>query len=589
MKKLSFLLLLIACFAFVSVEAYGQLDLGKGKDLIKKKDKKKDEKKTDTKQAKKTDESAAQKKESENVKSGDTGSDCDKLCKTLENNINGIEAAFEKKIDYSGYFNQAQANFDELEKKCPNTDISVLELRFRAIIGKIDEAEQPVAVNKDAMWKEHETFMQKFREDAYALYNMSVNPDYAVSNADGFYKQAVTLNYDTRKVLADSIVYKVWKPNELERGTIWNNYVWVAKKFWELYKEKADKEIEPFINECLRNALTSKNSGTDIAAGKNWAYSASTMVKAMYAINPESQTAAKYKKDADNLYAELRSRVGAKYFTSKLHEENAMKVVFSRKPITLKAEDPASFTNTFAAGDPIYAMGYFETDLTTSCSDRMTYWVNVYVDIPEYYTGVADFYASYPVTATNGKQSYVFAEIVTPMEANHQPECLDLMKGFKNLKPGKHVVQIDITRYNGNPMATGKFTLDCAFDGMAKLDAMIKPYEEKLIESVRMPKAAISNPALEQNMKNVLKEIYPDETPLRVVITDKDWTYERNAITGIIEFRYIGTTVAIKRANGECLLYDISFKQDYNGATYGDLWKYGVGGNQQIKCDNVMK
>lgn len=407
MKRLSFLLLLIACFAFVSLEAYGQLDLGKGKDLIKKKDKKKDEKKSETKDTKKTDDSTVQKKESENVKSGDTGSDCDKLCKTLEGNIDAIEKAYEKKKDYSGYFNQTQANFEELEKKCPNTDISVLELRFRAIMGKIDEAEQPVVVNKDAMWKEHETFMQKFREDAYALYNSSVNPDYAVSNADGFYKQAVALNYDTRKVLADSIVYKVWKPNELERGTIWNNYVWVAKNFWELYNEKVDKEIEPFINECLRNALNSKNSGTDIAAGKNWAYSASMMVKAMYAINPESQTAGRYKKDADNLYAELRGRIGAKYFTSKLHEENAMKVVFSKKPITIKAEDPASFTNTFNAGDPIYAMGYFETDLATSCSNRMTYWVNVFVDIPAYYTGTADFYASYPVTAVNGKQSYV--------------------------------------------------------------------------------------------------------------------------------------------------------------------------------------
>ncbi len=142
---------------------------------------------------------------------------------------------------------------------------------------------------------------------------------------------------------------------------------------------------------------------------------------------------------------------------------------------------------------------------------------------------------------------------------------------------------------NADVVASGSFMLECSVDGLSKWSQMILPFEDRLLEKMRMPKAVQSNHALETQMKNIWKEIYPDETPLRLVIIDKAWTIEKNEITGQIDYRWISTAIAVKRPDGDCYIYWISYKQDYAGGKYGELWKYGVGANERIKCENVNK
>lgn len=86
--------------------------------------------------------------------------------------------------------------------------------------------------DRQAMRQEHENFLQSLRKDAWEYYDMPVTMEYGTDNSATILRLAQTFDYYPRVVIADSICYKVYTPKELETGTIWQNFVWVAKTFW---------------------------------------------------------------------------------------------------------------------------------------------------------------------------------------------------------------------------------------------------------------------------------------------------------------------------------------------------------------------
>lgn len=447
--------------------------------------------------------------------------------------------------------------------------------------------------NKQAQREEHETYLKKLRSDAWEYYDTPVTMEYGTENSEKILNLARAFDYYPRAIIADSICYKVYTTKDLETGTIWTNFVWVVKTFWELYPNKLAKEFEPAIQGCMKRAADYKANG-NLAEAKNWAGAGLNYINALKIIqSPNHQDGAKlaatYEKDAQSLYTDLKMKIGAKFYTSRLHADQALNIVFSKKPIVIKTEDAASFTNAFTLGDNIYAMGYFESDLNALSTSEKKYNVAFYIDTDPNYAGEPDFYTTYPISAVTGKNSYAYAEIIPAFAANNQTESLDIMRNLKRLKMGKHNIMMKFLNFKADVLAKGYFTLDCTSDGMTKFEQWIAPFEDRELEKVRMPKAEQNNPALESDMKRVLKEVYPDWTVLRLVIAEKNWTIEKNSITGEIEYRHIGTSVAIKDQSGECRVYWVSFKQNYADGKYGELWKHGVGDNKKIKCENVMK
>lgn len=365
------------------------------------------------------------------------------------------------------------------------------------------------------------------------------------------------------------------------------------KNILELYPNKLTKEFEPAIQGCMKNAADYKAKG-NLAEAKSWAAAALNYVNALKIIQSANhqdgaKVAAAYEKDAQALYLDLKMKIGAKFYTSTLHADQALNIVFSAMPIVIKTENQASFSNAFTLGDNIYAMGYFESDLNALSTTEKKYNVCFYVDTDPNYAGEPDFFVTTPITAVTGKNSYASVEIIPAFAANNQIESLEIMRNLKRLKMGKRNMMVKILNLKADVLAKGYFTLDFTANGMTKFEQQIAPFEDREVEKVRMPKAEQSNPALESDMKRVLKEVYPDWTVLRLTIAEKNWTIEKNSITGEIEYRHIGTSVAIKDQSGECRVYWVSFKQNYAGGKYGELWKHGVGDNVKIKCENVMK
>jgi hypothetical protein len=505
-----------------------------------------------------------------------------------------MEYQAEKGSDYSSSKRMAQENLDNLKKNCKPSDYEALEKKFNELLAKLEAVEKPEK-DREALWAEHEKFMQEFRADLWNYYNTVINTDFATSNSKWLLENAQKANYSGRVAHADSICNVIWKPEDLNKGSIWTNFVWIAKYFWELYPEYLKGKIEPAIQECIRNAIKEKNTGGKLIIGKKWAIAALNYSRAIKLVKRDSymdgyNLGEKYEKEANVLIEEFKTKIAAKFYTSKFHGENAQKVVFSKKPILIKAENPSDINNEFTAGDNIYAMGYFEIDLASECTPKPEYTLAIYIDREQSYTGAADIGVSYEVNASNGKNTYAFAELIPPFATNNQSQCLIIMQELaRRLKPGKHEIMVRIMYSPYNFLAEGRFTLNCSAEGMSKLEQSIKPFEERELEKVRMPKAAQSNPGLETQMKNIWKEIYPDETVLRLVITDKEWTIEKNEITGRIDHRWISAAIAVKRPDGNCYIYWISYKQDYANGKYGELWKYGVGANEKIKCENVNK
>ncbi|MFN8256870.1 MAG: hypothetical protein U0W24_14340 [Bacteroidales bacterium] len=594
MKKVTFYLMVFACLLCIAPEIYSQSDLlNKGKNLIKKKDKEQTQNQNQVQNSNQTQNQNSNTGQG-TQQSGFSSDDCAFYAKQFEKHIDAMEYQFEKQSDYSGSKALAMEDLQNLKGNCKLSDYEALEKRFNDLLAKIEGAEKP-AKDKEALWAEHEMFMQQLRNDLYDYYNEIFKADYALSNSERLLIKAKSINYTERAIHADSICRIVYTPEELNKGTIYSNYYWIAKTFWDLYATKVKNEIEPAIQECIANANKEKASGGKWVTGKDWAQAAINYSGALKLLESGSYSEGytlgeKYEKEAKIVFEDFKSKIGAKYYTSKLHGDNAQKLVFSKKPITIKAENPADFSTEFNAGDNIYAMGYFDTDLASFCGAGARYNVSVFIDTNPGYTGQGDFGVFYPLTPANGKNSYSLVELFPAFTPDNQDGCLLMMRDFiRIMKPGKHNILVKITNENADILAKGSFILNCTADGLSKWNEMIKPFEDRELEKARMPKAVQSNPALEAQMKNVLKESYPDETPLRLVITENAWTVEKNSITGKIEYRWISTAVAQKRANGECIVYWISFKNNYENGKYGELLLNGVGDNFPIKCENVNK
>jgi hypothetical protein len=134
-------------------------------------------------------------------------------------------------------------------------------------------------------------------------------------------------------------------------------------------------------------------------------------------------------------------------------------------------------------------------------------------------------------------------------------------------------------------MAEGEFELDCT-QGLEKVAEIAKKLEQKGDQAVTMPAPAKSDPALEKAMMSAITSAGWKETPVKAVITEQDWTINRNAL-GVILFRSIGAAVAVKTPEDTYKLFTLTFKQDYDGKNYGKTELYSVGDSKVITYENI--
>lgn len=171
---------------------------------------------------------------------------------------------------------------------------------------------------------------------------------------------------------------------------------------------------------------------------------------------------------------------------------------------------------------------------------------------------------------------------------------------LSSLSPGKHVVYLQIMAesaedkhgYNfmWQPIAEGSFTFIVDEKSATKLKRIAE--KEKWID--KMPKAALKDPGLEKQMVQAIKDRGETRQILRIVITERGWTIVRNSITGIIMYRAISASVALKDIDGICKVYHWGFTQPYVGGKFGAIEaqnpdQIGPNAIKYIECSDILK
>jgi len=277
-------------------------------------------------------------------------------------------------------------------------------------------------------------------------------------------------------------------------------------------------------------------------------------------------------------------------------------VVFSKAPVNL--EKPADLTNTFKAGDRIYA-GFFLADTFAALAEqeepsKLIIEVKCWLDGK--YHGRGSFNITLRKDAVN-KKALAMGVAPDPGKMNDYDDPnvayrkqfdalgkrggpMQLTMMLSKLMPGKHTVKLQMYRYK--VYAEGEFTVEGDF---APYKELFKQLDEANTQTVKLPEAKKKDPKLEAEMVAALKASQVKEAKegevLKVIIIDPDWHLERHKISGRVLFRYIRTEVALQEKDGPCWLWRFVFKQDFIGEKFQKTKLHGIGERKKIPRKNV--
>ena len=604
---LSFLLIFLFAEP-VHQNVYGQLDKLKkaaekdkkdkeSKKTDKKTEKKKEVKKTDKKEegdtakedteAQKSDEQAAEKAvhddavKNEQKTSGRSIEDCDDTRSAkgylywIEQNLTTYDNAYKAQE----YVEKTQEALKKAKTSCSDVDVS-------SIVTKLADLQKQVDVKLGAE-KAKENAEKLLQKASFAfgpildnmLYNGYVGMFTKKETAQKLYDECVKLDFvsfkkQVEEVLAGNAELKKKATDTYgEYTTLMSNY----SKFEEQVNTFLVNEINQAVEEAYAQKAKGKNNLNNALEA---AEAAELTAKAVLLVIPAHAKTAQLLKDAQSVVAAVEKEFGGSIFTSAYHKENAGKIVFSKSPITIKAENPAAMTKDFLASDYIYAMAYLKGPIE-SLAYNWECAVRIYVDDAE------KMYRRFKASEQSRKQTWMDLEIVPDAATSVQFGGTEYSKALAGVSPRNHTVRVEFWDTDFTKLlASGEFNLD-ATQGMETLEKNAKLLSQKLLDKVRMPAAGMKNASFEQKiMSDWNNDRYK---ALRAVITSNDWSIQRNAITSVIEHRYIWCAVAVKTTDGDCKIFYVSYKQDYTGGGYGSLNSWGMGDSELINCDNVMK
>lgn len=562
-----------------------------------KKDKKekKDDKKTDKK---KKDDSKKEDEETKTTTTTTTGSsgtaggtkkvddgksieDCDdtKIAKGYLYWIEQYLTEYNNPFKAEETLEKSKESLKKAKTSCPDVDASSIET-------KLAEYEKQIAVKiKEANAKQNaEKMLQdaSFMFDA-VIYNILDRAWEGMfkkkDEAQKLYDECVKLDYPKKKKQLDDLLAAdadlKAKANEEYGGytAMMKSYM----KFEESVNTFLVKEIDRAIEEAYAQKAKGKNN---LNNAQETAEAGLLTAQAILLVIPDHAQTLKLQKDVQTILDAIDKELGGSVYTSAIHKKNVGKIVFSKSPIVIKAEKEDGFTSNFTGNDYIYAMAYLKGPL-----EALAYnWectVKIYVDGDEKKS------RSFTASEQAKKQTWLDFEIVPDAATSTQYGCVEYSKALSEISPRNHTVKVEFwDKECIKQLAVGEFNLD-ASTGMETLQNNAKKLAQKALDKVRMPAAGMKNTAFEQKiMSDWTNERYK---ALRAVIYDKDWSIQRNAITGLIEHRYVWCAVAVKTTDGDCKIFYVSYKQDYAGGSYGAFKGWGVGDNELINCDNVNK
>lgn len=131
----------------------------------------------------------------------------------------------------------------------------------------------------------------------------------------------------------------------------------------------------------------------------------------------------------------------------------------------------------------------------------------------------------------------------------------------------------------------GKQALSTYPDNKSLL-TIIKKNKNGELADVTFPAATAKNAEWEGWFKNYFAKAFPGYTIVRNHLQSNKWYVKSNAISGLPEYRQIGTKIGAKGPDGKCYIFTIDIFQDYLGGKFTDS-RFENNDKQEILCENV--
>ncbi|MFN8251038.1 MAG: hypothetical protein U0V75_04085 [Ferruginibacter sp.] len=289
----------------------------------------------------------------------------------------------------------------------------------------------------------------------------------------------------------------------------------------------------------------------------------------------------------------------SKYYTSDFHKQNVGKIVWSNKPLVIgkEKEMTANIKTAFNSGENIFGTIYLGNPVKQLLSGNEIIRVIIKVDNGTAVWGGDLSYLIIPLTVQD--KSYLQFALLPDEEwftknyasylAKENWTYSYLMDELANAGDISHNVSCEFdfpTNIQGNIKSS--LSLDLG-NGTSALKSLSTKLHNQLMASRTLPKAGMSNPALEQQMLAAANGLGWNDKFLKTIITSAAWVTVKNELTGAILYRYLGAVCTTKSNDGKCYYQEFSFKQDYTGGgNYSSAVKFNsYGGKREIGCDKI--
>jgi hypothetical protein len=116
--------------------------------------------------------------------------------------------------------------------------------------------------------------------------------------------------------------------------------------------------------------------------------------------------------------------------------------------------------------------------------------------------------------------------------------------------------------------------------------ASIKENKNAELANVYMPKAIAQNAEWEGWFKSWFAREYPGYIFVKQALYSANWYVKKNEISGLPEYRQIGTAIGAKAPDGKCWIIKVDIFQDYLGGKF-DASRFKLAEKKEMLCENL--
>ena len=277
-------------------------------------------------------------------------------------------------------------------------------------------------------------------------------------------------------------------------------------------------------------------------------------------------------------------------------------ILFSKEFITYGEEDKSAITNTFKAGDEVFAMVYLSNSKINLGFER-GYTVRVrdeedgrgFVASQSY----AGAFKQNEDGTSFGDDNFLDLDIFVSEENSAFKELtsnfleiltIQLKSASTSLYEVNvnkvHKLKVEITAYGGNTVSEGIFYYDLT-EGHEKIFEMYETHKQANLKEFKLPASKRDDPALAAKLEKIMVD--EGVNVQKVVFTSDDWGYIRHEISGAVLRRTIFAFIIHKDNKDECYYNEVQFTEEFVGNDFtGIIQKAGYGPDHgKILLENI--